>query len=351
MKKVYTLALSLFAVATLFAQTAITYECNALRAGDVRNLKQIEYQDPGTGGTGLVWDFSQAKELKSMTISQAENRAITDNNNLNLICDEGGVKNTLFEISKTKKMYWGLENAGVKIKFNEPVIDLKFPFYYGEKVEGIMDGTYTDVINSKVNPIKGTYTTQADALGTVILPDGNFYQNVLRVKVEKKYTQTFQSMNGTDEEYQISSIRYQYFAKGVRYPVLIILETEIKTDCKCSCSSKTKEAYYETPASSFEDFEKVVSDKGNAIIEGFEYNVSPNPFENDLRVAFSVRKNAKVEIDLIDMTGKTVKQIMGEKMKKGDYVYNVNTSDVIGGNYVIRLTVDGEIYSNKLVKK
>ena len=350
MKKVYTLALSLFAAATLFAQTSVTYECNALRAGDVRNLKQIEYQDPGKGGANQMWDFSQSKEMKDMVIRQTEDRTITSNNNLNLVCDEGGVKNTIFEISKTKKMYWGLENATVKIKFNEPIVDLKFPFNYGEKVEGIMDGTYAEN-NGKVNPIKGTYTTQADAWGTVILPDGNVYQNVLRVKVEKNYAQTFQSVNGTEEEYQVSSIRYQYFAKGVRYPVLIILETEIKTDCKCSCSSKTKEAYYETPASLFEDFEKVVSDKGNAIIENFEYNVSPNPFENDLRVAFSVRKNAKVEIDLIDMTGKTVKQIMGEKMKKGDYVYNVNTSDVIGGNYVIRLTVDGEIYSNKLVKK
>ena len=34
MKKVYTLALSLFAIASSFAQTTITYECNALRAGD-----------------------------------------------------------------------------------------------------------------------------------------------------------------------------------------------------------------------------------------------------------------------------------------------------------------------------
>jgi len=351
MKKVYTLALSLFAAATLFAQTSVTYECNALRAGDVRNLKQIEYQDPGKGGANQVWDFSQSKEIKEMVIRQTENRTITSNNNLNLVCDEGGVKNTIFEISKTKKMYWGLENAAVKIKFNEPIVDLKFPFNYGEKVEGIMDGIYAEN-NGKVNPIKGTYTTQADAWGTVILPDGNVYQNVLRVKVEKTYVQTFQSASGTDEEYQISSIRYQYFVKGVRYPVLIILETDIKTDCKCSCSSKTKEAFYETPAFLFGDSGKdIISDNGETIIENFEYNVSPNPFENDLRVAFSLSKNAKVEINLADMSGKTVKQIINGKIEKGDYVYNVNTSGIIAGSYVIQLKVNKNTYSNKLVKK
>ena len=353
MKKVYTLALSLFAAAGLFAQTSLSYECNALRAGDVRNLKQIEYQDPGKGGANQVWDFSQSKEMKDMVISQAENRAITSNNNLNLIVDEGGVKNTLFEISKTQKRYWGLENTAVKIAFKEPIVDLKFPFNYAEKIEGIMDGAYTNIENGKVNPIKGAYITQADAWGTLMLPDGNVYQNVLRVKVEKNYTQVFQSINNTDEEYQINTVRYQYFAKGVRYPVLIILETEIKSDCKCACSNKTKEAYYETPAFLFGDSGKdLISEKGKTVIENFEYNVSPNPFENDLRVAFSLRnKNAKVQIDLVDMNGKTVLQIVNEKMDKGDYVFNANTSGIIEGNYVIRLKVDKDIYSNKLIKK
>ncbi|MDR1729239.1 MAG: T9SS type A sorting domain-containing protein [Prevotellaceae bacterium] len=352
MKKIYTLALSLFAAANIFAQS-VTYDCNALRAGDVRNLKQMEYQDPGKGGTGLIWDFSQSKELKEgMTLRQAENRAVTNNKNLNLICDEGGVKNTLFEISKTQKMYWGLENSSVKIRFNEPIVDLKFPFYYGEKVEGIMDGVYSYLNSGKEESIKGTYTTQADATGTLLLPDGNVYKNVLRVKVEKKYNQTFQNIGGSNEEYQISSIRYQYFAEGVRYPVLIVLETEIKTDCKCACSNKTKEAYYETPALQFgESGKEIISEKGNTLIENFEYSVSPNPFENDLRIALSLRKNAKVEIDLVDMSGKTVKQIVSGKLEKSDYVYNASASDIAAGNYIIRLKIDKEVYSNKLVKK
>ncbi len=350
MKKVYTLALSLFAATTLFAQTTITYECNVLRAGDVRNLKKTEYQDPGKGGANQVWDFSQSKETKEMTIRQTEDRTITSNNNLNLVCDEGGEKNTIFEISKSKKMYWGLENSVVKIKFNEPIVDLKFPFSYGEKVEGIMDGTYTE--NGKTNPIKGTYTTQVDAWGTVILPDGNSYQNVLRVKVEKNYTQTFQSVNGTESEYQISSVRYQYFAKGVRYPILIILESEVKSDCKCTCSNKIKEAYYEAPAFILQDFGKdAVAEKEDAVIRNFEYNVSPNPFENELRIAFSLSKNANIEINLVDINGKIVKQIVNEKTEKGEYVYSANTSGVIAGSYLIQIKVDQKIYVNKLVKK
>jgi len=346
MKKVCTLALSLIAAASAFAQMTVTYENNALRAGDVRSLKQIEYQAPGKGGANQVWDFSQSKELKDMVISQAENKAIKGNSNLNLICDEGGVKNTIFEISKAKKMYWGLENSNVKISFKEPITDLKFPFYYAEKIEGTMDGTFA--ANDKVNPIKGVYVTEADAWGTLILPDGNTYNNALRVKVEKNYNQKFQSANDTEEEYQINTIRYQYFVPGVRYPVLIILETDVKTDCKCACSSKTKEAFYETPA--FFNIE-VINKGGESVVENFEYSVSPNPFENDLRIAFSLNKEVKVEVNLVDMSGKIVKKIINERIEKGDYSYNVNTAGIVAGNYVLQLKVGKNIYTNKLIKK
>ena len=96
-----------FAVAT-FAQTRITYENNALRLGDSRSLKKIEYQDPGQGGANQIWDFSNAKEIKTMAINQSEDLSKPKSKNLFLSCDEGGNKNTFFEISKTKKMYLGL---------------------------------------------------------------------------------------------------------------------------------------------------------------------------------------------------------------------------------------------------
>ena len=351
MKKICTFALSLFVVAGSFAQMTITYENNVLRPGDVRNLKKIEYQDQGVAGANKVWDFSQAKELGEMVLSQGDNKAKTINNKVNLVCDEGGEKNTHFEITKTQKIYWGLENTAVQIKFNEPVVDLKFPFSYAEKINGTMAGTYS-VENGKTEPIQGVYVTEADAWGTLILPDGNVYENVLRIRLEKNYTQKIQSANAEDAQYQINTVRYQYFAKGARYPVLIVLESEVKTNCNCACSSKSREAYYETPAILFGDSGKEIKDeKGNSIIENFEYSVAPNPFETILYTTFSLNKNAKIEINLLDLNGRIVKQIAKEKMEKGDYTYNANTSDIIAGQYILQIIVDKKIYSAKVVKK
>jgi hypothetical protein len=339
-----------FFTAGVFAQTTLTYKANALRPGDVRNLKKIEYQDPGDAGSNKTWDFSKSKELGDMLLSLAENRTITKNNNLFLVCNEGDAKNTNFEISKSKKMYWGLENARIKIEFNQPIVDLKFPFSYEEKIGGIMDGTYTEY--NKSNPISGSYTTKADAWGTLILPDGNIYQNTLRIKVEKIYTQVFQDINGNDQEYKIHTVRYQYFAKGVRYPVLIVLESDVKTDCGCACSHKSREAYYETPSSLFgAEGDDILSKNGDMLMEKFEYVASPNPFDNNLNVSFSLKKNAKVEINLIDINGKIVQPVVNEKLENGDYSFDTNTTNIIDGQYVLQVKINKQIYSTKLIKK
>jgi len=354
MKRMYTtFALSLFAVAGTFAQITISYETNVLRPGDVRNLKKIEYQEQGVGGANKVWDFSQSKELGDMVIRQGDNTEMAINNKVNLVCDEGGIKNSHFEITKSKKINWGLENSVTKIKLDKPVVDLKFPFSYSEKINGMMEGVYEE--NGKTSPMQGNYTTEADAWGTLLLPDGNVYNHVLRIRLEKNYTQKYQTSNAEPIEYQINTVRYQYFAKGVRYPVLIVCESTVnKTgDSNCVRGSKWGEAYYETPAVVFGDSGKDIKNKkGVSLIENFEYSVTPNPFEAVLYTSFSLKKNAKVEINLFDMTkGSIVKQIVNEKMVKGDYTFDTNTSDLITGQYILQVIVDKEVYSTKLVKK
>ena len=351
MKKLYLLTLSLLVATVSFGQISISYNTNALRAGDVRQLKQVEYLPQGNGGANQTWDFSKSEKVVSdYYISQADRIVSSNSKNLQLICDENGEKNTLFEISATQKMQWGLENSHVKIAFNTPVVDLKFPFSYGEKIEGIMDGTYTE--NGVSNPIIGTYTTQADAWGTLIAPDGREYKNVLRVKVEKNYTQGFQNFSTqANEEYQINSIRYQYFAKGTRYPILTVLENDVKSSCSCACTSKNNAMYYEAPSIVFEEIDITPPTKSSKLAN-FEYSVAPNPFKNDLQIWFYLEEDARVDMRILDVNGKVVKHIVKNKMlNAGMQEFDENLSFTITGHYVLRLVVNGEVYATKLIKQ
>lgn len=340
MRKFFTLSAAMFMTLGCFAQTVITYNNNGLRAGDYRSLKQIEYKDYPQSGANQVWDFSDSKEISSDMYINQRNNGSSSAGNLLLSCDEGGSKSTFFEISKTKKMYYGLESGSTTISFNEPIVDLKFPFAYGEIVSGVMNGSYK--INEKEYTIDGNYFTSADAWGTLILPDGNVYENTLRIKVEKIYTQ---ELGGV--KYDIKTVRYQYFAEGVRYPVLIVLESDVKTNCNCNCNHKTQEAFYEPPMY----FNAKESISENSVISNFEYSVTPNPFSEEVNVSFSLSANAKVSVELADLSGKAVKKIANEKLKSGDYTFSSNTSDLNAGKYTLVIRVNKKIYTAKVIKK
>ncbi|MCK9156264.1 MAG: T9SS type A sorting domain-containing protein [Paludibacteraceae bacterium] len=345
MKKIFTLTVALLLTAGCFAQNVITYKNNALRAGDYRHLKQIEYKESTAGGANQVWDYSNAKEINSkMYINQAENGVAANKSDLALVCDEGGSKNTYFEISKTQKKYFGLESKNTKISFEEPIVDLKFPFSYGDIIGGAMIGTYKSGNNEY--PIDGNYFTSADAWGTLMLPDGNVYYNTLRIKVEKTYTQEVGK-----SKYEIHTVRYQYFAEGVRYPVLIVLESDIKTDCNCACNNKTSEAFYETPMYFTGKLRSITEKDSEPVIENFEYSVSPNPFSTELTTSFSLTKNARIDIELMDLNGKIVKNVVNEKLEAGDYTYTTNTAELSAGQYTIVVRVGKKLYTSKLIKE
>lgn len=346
MRKLVTLTTALALTTACFAQYSLSFEANGLRKGDYRNMKQIEYVEQSQSGANQVWDFSKAKVLKDFYISQEEDLANIAKEGYRLSCDEGGEKNTLFEITPREKRYFGMETPNSTLSLDEPIVDLLFPFSYQDAKTGSYSGVSQSGDNE--NFLDGSYITKADAWGTVIMPDGSVYKNVLRVKVVKDYKESFGK-----SEYQINSVRYQYFAEGARYPIIITCEvdyTPLASACKCS-NSKYTSMFMEKPATYKNDAISIPEAKKSQVaISSFNYLVSPNPFVNTLNVAFNLSKNSKVVIDLVDLNGKTIKKLFSDKLEAGQYSYDFELSSVTPGSYALSLKVDGKVYTNKLLK-
>lgn len=348
MKKIFTAAFLLLSAASLFAQNKITYKVNGLNAGDVRAMKQIEYQPQGNGGANQVWDFSNAKEVKAMTIAQAENVATQVGDmdlaspNTHLAVDEGGEKTTYFEITPTEKRYWGLSSGLVKIEFEKPIVDMKFPMAYQDAISGPMVGTYTT--GSSVEPITGTYTSVADAWGSLTLPDGNTYNNVLRVKLSKEYQQVSGSLT-----YTMNTVRYQYYAEGVRYPVLIVLENHIQSDCNCACGNYTTEQAYYLPGAQV-DTKQLIN--GTSVAQNnVKVGVYPNPFKEQINASVSISKAGSADIDIVDAAGRLVKSWGSFNLVEGENSISLDADNIIAGHYFLRVNVDGVNYSKSIIKK
>ncbi|MCQ2207266.1 MAG: T9SS type A sorting domain-containing protein [Paludibacteraceae bacterium] len=348
MKKIFTAALFLLSASSLFAQNKITYKVNGLNAGDVRAMKQIEYQPQGNGGANQYWNFSGAKEVKAMSIAQAENVATQIGNidlssrNTLLAVDEGGEKTTYFEITNTEKRYWGLSHGAVKIEFEQPIVDMKFPMAYQDVISGSMNGSYNT--GATVEPITGSYTSEADAWGTLELPDGNIYNNVLRVKLTKNYQQQSGSLT-----YTIQTVRYQYYAEGVRYPVLIVLENHVASDCNCTCGNYTTEQAYYLPGAQAES-KQVLSGKSVAD-NSVRINVYPNPFRETLNASVKINNATEANVDIVDAAGRKIKDFGSYNLVEGENAVTLETADIVPGNYFIRVSVDGVNYAKGVFKK
>lgn len=77
----------------------------------------------------------------------------------------------------------------------------------------------------------------------------------------------------------------------------------------------------------------------------------PNPVSNSLNLQFSVYDDqTNVEIQLIDITGKLIKQLVNDKFQIGHYHKNIDISTLQNGYYIIKTKMGNELITKSIVK-
>lgn len=76
----------------------------------------------------------------------------------------------------------------------------------------------------------------------------------------------------------------------------------------------------------------------------------PNPFNNNLQVAFSLDKPTSVNISLISMNGQTILQQKGIRLSEGSHVHSLNTERFPVGSYVLKLEANGTVQTTVVIK-
>jgi len=85
----------------------------------------------------------------------------------------------------------------------------------------------------------------------------------------------------------------------------------------------------------------------------FAINVFPNPFKNIVNIDYKLSKTSDIMIEIIDMDGRIIENIVNEKQNAGNYRYTFNRSarDMTSEVFIIKLTIDNNIYIKKVVRK
>jgi len=81
-----------------------------------------------------------------------------------------------------------------------------------------------------------------------------------------------------------------------------------------------------------------------------EYSVYPNPVSSTSQIYFKLPVDGKVTLDVVDITGRTVKTIFAGDLNAGEQYYQLNNADFqAAGIYMVRLTVNGVVSTKKVI--
>ena len=376
MKQILTLMAVLpFSISAL-AQKEI--DPHMYRAGDGVLKKRITYMKPGQRGQGVVWDFSDINVINER--SEVTYGKAPDVDDV-IVGKEGGNTLNYYTCRGDTLLMLGYENKTMRAKYGRPKALMLLPVKYGDRIKGVYHGTgaYSERIMMRMF---GSYETETDAMGTVILPGNDTIRNVVRVherdlasavclpdidteKELKAYVDSMKPFNADSinlylsaDSFAIATEKYLWYAEGYRYPIIETIMSGIKGK-----SPQYMTAYYCPPQE-----QEYLLDEVNAELRklqgiggynnGFtgngsladgcmpEYEISVN--NGCVEIIGTVGENTNVKVLVCDISGIVYKSAESQGSADGKLTMSVDCGNLRKGEYVLYINNNGIVIANKI---
>lgn len=102
--------------------------------------------------------------------------------------------------------------------------------------------------------------------------------------------------------------------------------------------------------SNYQYDELLNTDNSLYVINEWNINVYPNPFEDKFSLSFSLDKPSKVSYTIIDVNGKVILENNLGEQNFGKHEFFISTDKLPKGSYVIQVNKNGLSYSKKIIK-
>ncbi len=348
MKKLLTFLLAcLLLSGSVFAQITLTSATHGLKAGDVQVMLKAEYVEAGLGGPKQVWNFSNLKlygEEKSSVLdaSTVEKYGLMPSATVALTA--GSDFHGMYKITSNENDNVGHFGKDYYVVYNQPHRRMVYPFTYGDYYMSYLSGYGVYQDQEATTDINGDYTFEADAYGTLILPN-DVLTNVLRVKTTfSKYefarcffTETHQT-------------KYLYYTDKQRYPVFSIIETmwvNAKGDTSWHRSTAVNESVYSTTE------KPAVPDiaQFSATRKEYTYGVYPNPFQEDFTVNFVLEEKTNVAVEFYSLEGVKLGEICSKRLlDKGTHTFEYKTPSLPSSTYFVKFIFNDQAFVEQVIK-
>jgi hypothetical protein len=324
------------------AQPVITSSTSP-QVGDVATgtLADTTGWNPGPAGANVTWDFTGLVAIGSGTVAWvavAGTPYAASYPNANLVMAQSSATGSSYSYFNSTSDHYdniGVGNDNIVVTMPNPQTVITYPFTYLDSLTDTAKGTYTAPMS--ITGHRTIYsTTVADGYGTLKLPGGVTYNNVLRIKIVSQAYDSVFYMGSLISRPEKDYTEYDWTVPGIR-PWVHNMQRVLSV----ASGIVTKSIMYTSPATS-----AVYSKQETGQIVPQKATVS-----------FSCHTITVVVPDNIELAGNAVLSLYttaGTLARRFDHLsghfIQINNLKIASGVYFCRLTVGNSIItSNKLV--
>jgi hypothetical protein len=319
----------LFVSSAAIAQPTITNTSNP-QHGNSFTYYTCDSVGPGAAGANVNWNFTNLNSTSNLSMTfrncpWAECDTFTGSN----LTAAPDATNGGYYIATSNKFAWNGEHVmgGPKFKYTDERDIRRYPFTMGD--------TYTDTHLSTFASVgypwqrRGSVTVTADAYGTLQLPNYT-HTNVLRLHYVDSMADS--ALTFSMESNYIRDV-YEWWVPGqkeylLHVELLTLLPSLINPN---SMTIPTIIYTNQFPASV------------NEIANNGDIKIYPVPAHDNVTIEMA---NGNIQsVEMTDIVGKRVVSVNGVK---GQLIYQINTSGIGAGIYLIRINSDNGIMTRKI---
>ncbi|MBK7666762.1 MAG: T9SS type A sorting domain-containing protein [Sphingobacteriaceae bacterium] len=339
MKKIYSLFAAAICMGSLNAQT-LTQANNAPIIGDLYqtvNCTSVGI-NPGGNGPSQTWNYSSMTVLTTTSTNTGVSVASTGSASSYPsagVAIQTGTANLFYSSTASNLNFWGgnitVGGQAVTMSYTTPAIYAAYPLSLGTTANGNIGGAVSHPLAGAGN-FAGTSTVTGAGTGTLMLPGGYTFNNVLKVTNASVMSFTVTIGSGT-----YAKVQNDYYSPLSKYPLLSISnETIVSVAGTTTETVVTINNNYNTVG---------VNESANNSLANV--TVYPNPAKDNINLNF-VNENAEnVSYQIINVIGQTVRE-QNIPSAKGETLYNVSLSGIESGIYFIKLSVGNKTAVNKI---
>ena len=344
MKKIYLAILSCVMLSQISnAQLSLTKAANEPVIGDMSIFHRWDSTTTlnNSFGPSTLWNFSALTTNTAVsssnytTVSSSPSASAFPNATLAEFDGTSGYNYWKSTTTATPQLeLLGLTQPSLTINFSaNSAIAAVWPIAFGYNKSDAFNGSaaaQTPTANL-TGTASGNIKTVASGNGTVVLPGGLTFTNVLQVTATQtiNVSLAFGLITAT-----IASTNYQYYHSSQKFPIITVSYQE------------TSGAFAGTTANIKINNNVIAGIKDASLSSNF--SLYPNPTNDNLNVSLSNNKAENVSVKIINNIGQTVKTVsLGNST---DINQQIDLSDLNSGIYFVKTTVGNASSSKKLIK-